>query len=71
MDASMAATRPVPDLASPAVACAPGRAPCRSGRIGAPSTGVVTTQDDLERWGEAFVAFPARLADRFARRGPR
>ncbi len=31
----------------------------------------MTTVDDLERWGEAFLAFPARFADRFARRESR
>jgi hypothetical protein len=36
-----------------------------------PSTDVVAMQDDLERWGEAFLAFPAHLADRFARRESR
>jgi hypothetical protein len=37
---------------------------------GHPSTGwwTVTTRDDLERWGEASLAFPARSTDRFARR---
>jgi len=32
---------------------------------------VVTTLDDLERWGEAFSAFHARFADLFARRESR
>src|SRR5579875_2260839 len=32
---------------------------CRSSRMGAPSTEVVTALDDLERRGEAFVAFHA------------
>jgi hypothetical protein len=31
----------------------------------------VTTQDDLERWDEASLASPARLADQFARRESR
>ncbi|HZV48634.1 MAG TPA: transposase [Candidatus Dormibacteraeota bacterium] len=31
----------------------------------------MTTLDDLERWGEAFLAFHARFADRFARRESR
>jgi hypothetical protein len=31
----------------------------------------VTTLDDLGRWGEACLAFPARFADRFARRESR
>jgi SRSO17 transposase len=32
---------------------------------------VATTRDDLERWGEAFLAFHARFADLFARRESR
>jgi len=32
---------------------------------------VVATFDDLERWGEAFVAFPEHLTDRLTRRGSR
>ncbi|SRR5579875_2915097 len=39
--------------------------------MGVPLTEVVTTLDGLERSGETFLAFPARLADRFARRESR
>jgi hypothetical protein len=41
--------------------------------MGTPSTGwwMVTSRDDLEGWSEASLAYPAHLADRFARRESR